>query len=75
MDSWTDSKRSSRAPEPLDLDVGLPTTAADIAVLRALRHRWVPDLLVRMNDLSATRLFPNLTQRRTTSAGFEPFRL
>jgi hypothetical protein len=75
MASSTDTKRSSRVSEPLDLEAGLPTSAEDVAAQRALRERRVPDLLLRMNDLSATRLFPTLEQRRGTCAGFEPFQL
>lgn len=75
MASSTDSRRCSATPEPLDLESGLPTTAADVEALRALRLRPVPGLLERIDDLSAARQFPHLRQRRTTSAGFEPFTL
>jgi len=62
-------------PEPLDLESGPPTTAADVEALRALRRRPVPGLLERIDDLSAARQFPHLKQSRKTCAGFEPFTL
>jgi hypothetical protein len=75
MASPTDTKRSSPASEPLDLEAGLPTTAADVAAQRELYRRPVQGLLERMNDLSAVRLGLAREQLRTVSAGREPFTL
>lgn len=75
MASSTDTKRSSPDSEPLELDLGLPTTAADVAAQRDLRRHPVAGLLTRMNDLSAIRLGLASEQRRTVSAGREPFEI
>lgn len=75
MASPTDTKPSSPASEPLDLEAGLPTTAADVAAQRELHRRPVPGLLERINDLSAIRLGLAREQRRGISAGREPFSL
>jgi hypothetical protein len=75
MASPTDTKRSSPASEPLDLESGLPTTATDVAAQRELHRRPIAGLLERMNDLSAVRLGLAREQRRTVSAGREPFTL
>lgn len=75
MASPIDTKRSSPTSEPLDLETGLPTTAADVAAQREIRRRPIPGLLERINDPSATRLGLAGEQRRTVSAGHEPFTL
>lgn len=77
MDSSDTTKSSSRASDsqPLDFEAGLPTTAADVAALRALRARRVPGLLERIDDLSAETVAAEVPARRRTHAGFEPFRL
>jgi hypothetical protein len=72
MDSSTASKNSPEGAESLELD--LPTSAADVRRLRELRRSFPADLR-RLNDLSATRIFPQLRQRRSTSANREPITL
>jgi hypothetical protein len=74
MDSSPGSKSSSPASDPLDLEAGIATTPADVAVLRRLREATVPGLLERLNELNAPALFPH-PARRATHAGFEPFEL
>jgi hypothetical protein len=53
----------------------IPTSEADVRRLRELRIIAVDGILERINELSATRQFPHLAQRRTTSAGLAPFTL
>ncbi len=66
---------SSKNPDSAAFALVIPTTTSDVRRLRELRETGVERLLERINDLSATLQFPNLVQRRTTSAGFEPFTL
>jgi hypothetical protein len=68
------TKSSSPAAEPIDLDAGLPTTAADVAALRQLRERPVPNLLEHIGDLDGARWLP-APPRRRTHAGRPPFEL
>lgn len=56
------------------LELELPTSEVDVRRLRELRRSFPSDLR-RLNDLSATRIFPHLSQRRSTSANQEPFTL
>lgn len=70
-------KRSANKPEPLDLDRGLPTNAADVRALRKAR-RLPPgvDPWQVMQDLIDS-LPAQATRRRdrSTSAGWKPFEL
>lgn len=66
--------RKSAAPsDRIDLGRDLPTSDDDVRRLREIRSPRAAGDLVRMNDLSATRIFPTLRQRKSTSAGREPF--
>jgi hypothetical protein len=58
-----------------DLQIVIPSTAADRLALREARAARVEGILLRINELSATLVFPHLRQRRNTSAGREPFSL
>jgi|CXWL01.1.fsa_nt_gi hypothetical protein len=76
MASSTPTVTLPAKPERIDLEASLPTSPADVAVLRALRSAPPSgDLATRLANASATRLFPWLEQRRTTSEGWEPFTL
>jgi hypothetical protein len=57
------------------VELEIPTSGRDNRRLRELRDARVERLLERINDLSATRQFPNLVQRQSTSAGFVAFTL
>lgn len=61
--------------ESFPFELEIRTSETDVRRLRELRDAGVERLLERINDLSATLQFPNLSQRRTTSAGFAPFTL
>jgi hypothetical protein len=75
MDVSRPTNGFSKSSDPTLFEVDIPTSEVDIRRLRELREAPVERLLERINDLSATRQFPNLAQRRDTSAGFEPFTL
>lgn len=66
---------SNRA-EPLDLDRGLPTTAADVAALRGIRESrrlTTEDYLAALARLSP--LTPEQQSARRHPRGDQPFRL
>ena len=67
----------SNPPEPEPsrlLDWRVPTTAADVLVLRRLGEQIRPWPLGRLNSLNPSSLFPVIRNRKT-SEGWEPFRL
>ncbi len=65
-----------RSPAELDLERDLPTTAEDVAVLRALHERHEPDLSRHLNRLALPAwLVGDALRRRPTFAGCEPFEL
>lgn len=67
---------SSRPPELPDLDVDLPTTAADVAALARLRPPAQAGLLTRVELLQPPDWLPTAARlRERTSAGWEPFEL
>jgi hypothetical protein len=64
---------SEEATQPLDWRV--PSSAADVRELRRAREQIRPWPLDALNRLAPPSLFPVNRNRRTTSAGAEPFRL
>lgn len=66
------SNGRSDATRPLDWRV--PTTAADVAVLKRLHGEARPWPLDALNGLNPPSFFP-IRRSRRTSAGAEPFRL
>jgi len=67
------SRRPSDAPRDLPVDWAPPPSTADLEALRAARRRALaPD--DRYAVLAAADLFPH-PPRRSTCAGWEPFRL
>lgn len=75
MDSSRPAKSSLPETEQGTFELDIPTSEADVRRLRELPLIAADGILERINDLSATLQFPNLAQRRTTSAGFAPFTL
>jgi hypothetical protein len=75
MNASRPTTSSFGASDPAAFEPVIPTSESDVRRLRALRETVTGSLFERLNDLSATRQFPSLTQRRTTSAGFAPFTL
>jgi len=75
MDVSRPTNDSSRSSDSTFVEFEIPTSEADNRRLRELRETPVERLLERINDLSATRQFPHLVQRQSTSAGFAPFTL
>jgi hypothetical protein len=64
--------RSKKTSEPIE--IGLPTTPADVLAQRRLREETRPFPLDRIDDLSPPRFF-SLPLDRRTSRGWEAFRL
>jgi hypothetical protein len=75
MDASKPTKSSSKSSDVTAFVLEIPTSEEDVRRLRELRESRIDRALERINDLSATRQFPNLAQRRTTSAGCAPFTL
>jgi len=75
MDASRPTTSSSLDSDSNGFELDIPTSESDVARLRELRAHATDRVLERINDLSAKLQFPNLVQRRTTSAGFEPFTL
>ncbi len=67
---------SSPEPRPLELEADLPTSAEDVAVLRALRQARGHGLTRRLRLLRVpTWLAGDCLRRRRTFSGCEPFEL
>jgi hypothetical protein len=67
---------SDRPVAPLDtLDRDLPTSAGDIAALRAAASARVDPRKLRWDWISLARQFPHLRQSDATCEGWEEFRL
>lgn len=75
MDASKPTRSSSKSFDATAFVLEIPTSEDDVRRLRELREPRTDRALERINDLSATMQFPNLAQRRTTSAGFAPFTL
>ena len=68
-----DSKTTDE--ELLDLERDLPTSAEDVAVLRALRNRHVEDALTDLGRLLAPGWTLEAAAARPTFEGWPPFEL
>ena len=73
--SSTDTASSGASSDLFDLERDIPMTEEDIRVQRELRRQPGKNLLPYIDELLNPLQFENIAPRRTTSAGWEPFRL
>lgn len=73
--SSTDTASSSAPSEPFDLERDIPTTEEDIRVQRSLRRQPGENLATHLDEFLNPRQFENISPKRTTSEGWEPFEL
>ena len=61
--------------ELFDLGRDIPATDEDVFMQRTIRAQPGENLLPRLAEMMNLRQFANLSPRRTTSEGWEPFEL